>query len=101
MKVYDCEVTFMVDAYADGLQRKAVLAVVADGEEKGEPYSDVTVNIPQYPLEEDECFLCADCPMLIEAMEHNGYLEIIREVNVNYGTYKVGRFTQKFVEEYA
>ena len=100
MKVNNYEITeFVVTTYADMFQRKAVLAYASDGE----CYGDVTINIPQYALfEEDgeDAFLSADCPELIEAMIENGYLEIVREVKVNYGTYKVGRFTQKFVDEF-
>ena len=103
MRVNDYDVTFVVTTYADMFKRKAVFAIVASGDEKGEIYGDVTINIPQYSLfEEDgeDAFLSADCPELIEAMIENGYLEIVREVKVNYGTYKVGRFTQKFVDEF-
>lgn len=103
MKVKDYDITFITDTYADMFQRKAVIAIVASGNEKGEIYGDVTINIPQYSLfEEDgeDAFLSADCPELIKVMIENGYLEIVREAKVNYGTYKVGRFTQKFVDEF-
>ena len=104
MKVNNYDVTFMATLYLDDIfDRKAVLAIVASGDKKGEIYGDVTINIPQYALfEEDgeDAFLSADCPELIEAMIENGYLEIVREVKVNYGTCKVGRFTQKFVDEF-
>lgn len=100
MKINEYELTFEVDTYADMFQRKAVLAIVADGEDKGEFYGDVTINIPQYSLEEDESFLNADCPELITAMVKNGYLKITDEVKVNMGTYKVGKFTQKFIDEF-
>ena len=66
----------------------------------GEYYGDVTINIPQYLLKEGESFLSADCPELIAAMVENGYLKITGEVKVNYGTYKVGKFTQKFTDEF-
>lgn len=101
MKVDGYDITFLVDKYAeDTWQRKAVIAIVASGDEEGEPYSDVTINIPQYSLDEGESFLSADCPDLIDAMVENGYLEITDEVKVNYGIYKVGRFTQKFIDEF-
>lgn len=100
MKVNDYEVTFVVDTYADMFQRKAVIAVVASGDEEGEYYGDVTINIPQYSLDEGESFLSADCPDLIDAMVKNGYLEITGDVRVNYGIYKIGRFTQKFIDEF-
>lgn len=100
MSVNDYEVTFVVDAYADMFQRKAVLAFVASGDEKGELYGDVTINIPQYSLDEGESFLSSDCPDLIDAMVKNGYLEITDSVKLNYGTYKIGRFTQKFANEF-
>lgn len=100
MKVNDYNVTFEVTTYADMFQRKAVLAIIVDGEEKGELYGDVTINIPQYSLDEGESFISADCPELIDAMVENGYLEITDEVKVNYGTYKVGKFTQKFIDEF-
>lgn len=62
--------------------------------------ADVTINIPQYSLDEGESFLSADCPELIAAMVENGYLVIVDEIKVNYGTYKVGKFTQKFIDEF-
>ena len=61
---------------------------------------DLTINIPQYSLDEGEAFLSADCPKLIAAMVKYGYLEITGKVKAKYGTYKVGRFTQKFVNEF-
>lgn len=100
MKVNNYNITFEVTTYADMFHRKAVLAIIVDGEEKGELYGDVTINIPQYSLDEGESFLSADCPDLIDAMVENEYLEITDEVRVNYGTYKVGRFTQKFIDEF-
>ena len=92
MKVNGYNITdFVVTTYADMFHRKAVLAYTSDGE----CYGDVTINIPQYSLDEGE-----DCPDLIDAMVENGYLEITDEVKVNYGTYKVGKFTQKFIDEF-
>lgn len=96
MKVNGYEIEFEVTTYADMFQRKAVLAKKSDGEY----YGDVTINIPQYSLDEGESFLSADCPKLIAAMVETGYLEITDTVKVNYGTYKVGRFTQKFIDEF-
>lgn len=87
---------FAATTYADMFERKAVLAYTSDGE----CYGDVTINIPQYSLDEGESFLSADCPELIAAMVENGYLVIVDEIKVNYGTYKVGRFTQKFIDEF-
>ena len=97
MKVNGYNITdFVVTTYADMFHRKAVIAYTSDGE----CYGDVTINIPQYSLDERESFLSADCPDLIDAMVENGYLEITDEVKVNYGTYKVGKFTQKFIDEF-
>lgn len=87
---------FVVTTYVDMFHRKAILAYTSDGE----CYGDVTINIPWYSLDEGESFLSADCPELISAMVENGYLVITDEVKVNYGTYKVGRFTQKFIDEF-
>lgn len=97
MKVNGYNITeFVVTTYADMFQRKAVIAYTSDGE----CYGDVTINIPQYSLDEGESFLSADCHDLIAEMVENGYLEITDEVKVNYGTYKVGKFTQKFIDEF-
>lgn len=97
MKVNKYNITdFVVTTYADMFQRKAVIAYTSDRE----CYGDVTINIPQYSLDDGESFLSADCPDLIDAMVENGYLEITDEVKVNYGTYKVGKFTQKFIDEF-
>ena len=97
MKVNGYDITkFVITTYADMFERKAVLAYTSDGE----CYGDVTINIPQYSLDNGESFLSADCPELIAAMVENGYLVITDEVKVNYGTYKVGKFTQKFEDEF-
>lgn len=97
MKVNGEKITeFEVTTYADMFHRKAVFAYTSDGE----LYGDVTINIPQYSLNEGESFLSADSPNLITEMVENGYLEITDEVKVNYGTYKVGKFTQKFIDEF-
>lgn len=97
MKVNRYNITdFVVTTYADMFHRKAVIAYTSDGE----CYGYVTINIPQYSLDEEESFLSADCPNLIDAMVENGYLEITDEVKVNYGTYKIGKFTQKFIDEF-
>lgn len=96
MKVNNKEIKFMVTTYADMFQRKAVLAYTEDGG----CYGDVTINIPQYSLDDDESFLSADCPALISEMVKNGYLEITDQIKVNYGTYKIGKSTQKFIDEF-
>ena len=97
MKVNRYNITaFVVKTYADIFHRKAVIDYTSDGE----CYGYVTINIPQYPLDEGESFLSAGCSDLIDAMVENGYLEITDEVKVNYGTYKVGKFTQKFIDEF-
>lgn len=97
MKINGYNITdFVVTTYADMFHRKAVIAYTSDGE----CYGDITINIPQYSLDEGESFLSADCPELIATMAENGYLEITGKVKVNYGTYKVGKFTQKFIDEF-
>lgn len=97
MKVNGEEITeFEVTTYADMFHRKAVLAYTSDGE----CYGDVTINIPELPLDKGESFLNAKSPNLIKAMVESGYLEITGEVKVNYGTYKIGKFTQKFIDEF-
>lgn len=63
-------------------------------------YGDVTINFPKYSLDDGECFLSADCQNLINEMVKNGYLEITGQIKVNYGTYKIGKFTQKFADEF-
>ncbi len=97
MKVNGYNITdFVVTTYADMFQRKAVLAYTSDGE----CYGDVTINIPELPLDKGESFLNAKSPNLIKAMVESGYLEITGEVRINYGTYKVGKFTQKFFDKF-
>ena len=97
MKVNGYEITeFEVTTYADMFHRKAVLAYTSDGE----CYGDVSINIPQYSLDKGESFLNADFPELITAMVKNGYLKIAGKVKVNHGSYKVGKFTQKFIDEF-
>lgn len=97
MKVNGYAITeFEVTTYADIFHRKAVLAYTSDGE----CYGDVTINIPQYSLDKGESFLNADCPELITAMVESGYLKIVGKVKVNHGSYKVGKFTQKFIDEF-
>lgn len=97
MKVNEYNITdFVVTTYADMFQRKAVLAYTSDEE----CYGDVTINIPELQLDKGESFLNAKSPSLIKAMVESGYLEITGEVRINYGTYKVGKFTQKFIDEF-
>lgn len=96
MKVNDNEVTFVVGTYADMFNRKAVLAYTSEGE----LYGDVTINLPKYSLESGESFLSADCPDLINEMVKEGYLELTDSIKINYATYKIGRFTQKFMDEF-
>lgn len=96
MKIKGYEnIQFDVTTYADMFQRKAVLYTT-----DGECYADLTINIPQYSLDEGEAFLSADCPKLIAAMVKYGYLEITGKIKAKHGIYKVGRFTQKFVNEF-
>ena len=45
IKENESEVSKLEDTYADMFHRKAVLAFVASGDEKGELYGDVTINI--------------------------------------------------------
>jgi hypothetical protein len=97
MKFEDMEMAFLITHYTDTFQREAVLAYDTKAEEL---YADVTINIPQYPLDDGECFLGTDSPELIREMERQGYLEISSEIRVNYGTYKVGKFTPKFYEDF-
>ena len=96
MRVSDKQVKFLVETYADMFQRKAVIAYTSDGEY----YGDVTINFPKYSLDDGECFLSAECQNLINEMVKNGYLEITGQIKVNYGTYKIGKFTQKFADEF-
>ena len=96
MKVNNYEIIFVIDTYADELKRKAVLAYTTDGKY----YGDVTINIPFLKLNEDESFLSMDCPELINEMIKNGYLEITKQVMANYGIYSLGKFTQKFLDEF-
>ena len=65
MKVNGYELIFEVTTYADMFHRKAVLAYTSDGE----CYGDVTINIPQYSLDEGESFLNADCPLPLSGSE--------------------------------
>lgn len=97
MRVNDYEVTFKVTTYADMFQRKAVRAIE---KETGELYGDVTINIPQYSLDEGESFLSNNSSELINAMVENNYLKIVDEIKVNMGIYKIGKFTKKFVDEF-
>lgn len=97
LKVNDREVTFVVDAYADMFEGKAVRAFE---KETGDLYGEVTINFPQYSLDEGECFLSASSPDLINAMVKKGYLKITGKVKTKFGTYKIGKFTQKFVDEF-
>lgn len=100
MKVNDYDITFETTTYADAFNRKAVFAVVESGDEEGCFYGDVTINIPNYSLKDEESFLSNDCPNLIDTMVENGYLIITDNVKVNYGSYRVGTFTKKFENEF-
>lgn len=97
MKFDERELTFEVGTYGDMFRRKAVLAYDV---ETGEVYGDVTINIPQYSLDDGECFISADCPDLINEMRRQKYLIIVGKIQVNMGTYQIGKFTKKFVKEF-
>lgn len=91
------KIAFLVSEYADMFHRKAVVAWDVDEDDL---YAGVTINIPQYSLDDSECFLSADCPLLISEMEKRGLLKVTRKIKVNYGAYQVGVFTEKFKSEF-
>lgn len=93
------ELTFYVGRYEDMFKR---IAVIAFEKADGTWYDDVTINLPQYSLDEEDnedAFL-NDSPEIIDAMVKDGYLEIIRECKTIFGTYQVGHFTEKFMKEF-
>ena len=93
------ELTFYVGKYEDMFER---IAVGAFEKTTGDWYDDVTLNLPQYSLDEEDnedAFL-NDSPEIIDAMVENGYLEIIRVAHTIFGTYQVGHFTEKFMKEF-
>lgn len=99
MKVNKYNVTFTVTTYENS-KRKAVSATTTVEGQEGNLYEEITRDIPQYPLKDKEVFLNPGSLKLIDIMIKNGYLEIVGEVIINYGIYKIGKFTQKFIDEF-
>lgn len=88
------EIIFLQAVYKDPKERAAVFAF---DKKTGSLYCDVTVNLPKYQLQQDECILSAEDPELIEAMQQQGYLIFMNEDAVyDNKMYRRGRFTQKF-----
>lgn len=83
---------FVKDTYADVFERLYIGAY-----REGEYYGDITINIPM-SLDDDEVFLSNDCPNLIREMIANDYLEVVRSVAVNMGTYTAAKVTDKLKE---
>lgn len=100
MQYHDMEIAFLIDTYADMFERRAVIAYCRENCGDWEMYGDITINIPQYSLEDDECFLSNDCTELIKEMVNQGYLKIVDSINVNMGRYNIGKFTEKFEKEF-
>lgn len=98
MKVDKYNVTFIVTTYEN--RRKAVAAITTVEGQEGNLYEEITINIPQYPLEDEEVFLNPGSLKLIEIMIKKGYLEIVDEIIIEDSLHKIGRFTQKFIDEY-
>lgn len=94
-------ICFVTTTYADMFHRKAVTAYNA---KTGDKYVNVTVNLPKYSLDEDECFLNPACPLLIEEMKKCGYLEITGAIDVGRGyseVYETAIFTEKFKKDFS
>lgn len=100
MKFENMNIDFQVTNYADMFERKAVIAWELVEEKEREIYGNVTINLPQYSLDKGESFISEDCPKLVKEMINQGYLEILDEIRVNLGIYKIGKFTKKFIDEF-
>lgn len=88
------EIIFLQSMYTDSKER---IAVFAFDKKTGELHCDITINLPQYQLKQDECILSAEDPELIEAMQQQGYLIFMNnDIIYDNKMYHRGRFTQKF-----
>lgn len=85
---------FVKDTYADMFQRIYIGAATEE-----ELWGDVTINIPQYSLDEDEIFCSNNNHELIKEMIKQGYLKFMYELSVKMGTYKVCKVTDKLKAE--
>jgi len=83
-------IKFMSSTYADMFERLYIGAYTDE-----DFWGDVTINIPQYSLDEDEIFCSNDSPELIKEMIKQGYLEFLYVLPVNMGTYQVCKVTEK------
>lgn len=90
MKYGKYKLTFYEGRYGNG--RRAIVAMCANGEE----YGDVTINLPDYFLNDGDTFFNADSDDLVTEMERQGLVEVYGSMPYGFGTYKIGRFTDKF-----
>lgn len=87
------DLSFYESTYANN-GRRYVCAVTSEGE----PYADLTINIPDEWQDIDEVFFNADADHLVRVMCDKGYLIVLGAFMHGYGIYKHGRFTSKFEE---
>lgn len=84
------KLTFYEGRYGNG--RRAIVAMRTNGEE----YGDVTINLPDHFLNDGDTFFNADSDDLVTEMEKQGFVEVYGSMPYGFGTYKIGRFTDKF-----
>lgn len=87
-------ISFFKSNYSDMFKRIYIAAYTDE-----EFWGDVTINIPQFSLENNEVFCSNNSPELITEMINQGYLKYKYSVDINMGTYKVCEITNKLKEE--
>ena len=89
------EIIFLQAVYKYPKERTAVFAF---DKKTGALYCDITVNLPKYQLQQDECILSAEDPELIEAMQQQGYLIFMNKDTVyDNKMYRRGRIYTKIL----
>ena len=78
--------------------RLALLAFCADGEEAGELYADLTINLPQLSCDTNEGFLSADTENASVLLKKWGFGKPLRKIRYNWGEYDMFAFNKEAVE---
>lgn len=89
------EIKFMKSTYLYGNQDR--MAICADDAWTGEPYADLTVNIPDAPLGAGCVFLSNDCEDVLDILLINEFLIVVGYVHSGYATYREALVSDKFL----
>ncbi|MFA5407688.1 MAG: hypothetical protein WC343_02840 [Bacilli bacterium] len=64
-------------------------------------FGDITINIPNVELQENEIILSNDLDFFRSKIEKTGLYEIIRKINYNFGVYYIAKLNNDIIGKYA